>query len=210
MDYARAERLALADLLDDLGPDAPTLCAGWRTAELAAHLVVRESDPRGAAGILIRSMADRTKAAMDLLLERHSYTEVVDRFRRGPGRWAPTRVPAVDRGANTLEFFVHHEDVRRAQADWKPRELSAEVQAYLWRRLSTAGKLMFRRTAVGVLLAWPDAATVRVRKGEPTAVVEGQPGELVLYGFGRQAVARVELRGPNAATEALSQAKLGL
>lgn len=210
MDYARAERLALADLLDDLGPDAPTLCGGWRTADLAAHLVVREGDPRYSAGILVRSLADRTKAAMDALLEQHDYSDLVDRFRRGPGRWSPTRVPSVDRTANTIEFFVHHEDVRRAQADWKPRELSAEVDAYLWRRMSSAGRFMFRRTAVGVLLAWPDAATVRVRKGEPTAVVEGKPGEIVLYGYGRQAVAKVQLRGPSAATEALAQAKLGL
>src|SRR5690606_24047731 len=40
-EHARAERHALADLLMAVGPDAPTLCAGWTTAHLAAHLVVR-------------------------------------------------------------------------------------------------------------------------------------------------------------------------
>jgi hypothetical protein len=36
------ERLELCDLLLELGPDAPTLCEGWTTADLAAHLVLRE------------------------------------------------------------------------------------------------------------------------------------------------------------------------
>jgi uncharacterized protein (TIGR03083 family) len=39
---ARAERAALCDLFDEVGPDAPTLCAGWTTRDLAAHLVIRE------------------------------------------------------------------------------------------------------------------------------------------------------------------------
>ena len=37
-----AERAALCDLFDELGPEAPTECEGWRTTELAAHLWVRE------------------------------------------------------------------------------------------------------------------------------------------------------------------------
>ena len=32
--YSRDERLALAALLDQTGPDAPTLCAGWQTRDL--------------------------------------------------------------------------------------------------------------------------------------------------------------------------------
>ena len=38
---ARRERLALADLAEQLGPDAPTLCGDWSTRDLLAHLVVR-------------------------------------------------------------------------------------------------------------------------------------------------------------------------
>lgn len=34
------------------GPDAPTLGAGWKTRDLAAHLVVRESRPDAAAGVI--------------------------------------------------------------------------------------------------------------------------------------------------------------
>ena len=34
---AQRERTALADLLEELGPDAPTLCAGWSAIDLATH-----------------------------------------------------------------------------------------------------------------------------------------------------------------------------
>ena len=44
--HAKRERLLLADLLETAGPDAPTLCEGWTTRDLAAHVVVRERRPR--------------------------------------------------------------------------------------------------------------------------------------------------------------------
>ena len=46
------ERAELCDLFDELGPSAPTLCEGWATEDLAAHLVVRERDPRSMPGII--------------------------------------------------------------------------------------------------------------------------------------------------------------
>ena len=45
MSYSQEERLALCALLDKSGPDAPTLCEGWTTGDLAAHLVLREHRP---------------------------------------------------------------------------------------------------------------------------------------------------------------------
>ena len=50
MSYSREERRALCELLDETGPDAPTLCEGWTTGDLAAHLVLRERRPDAAAG----------------------------------------------------------------------------------------------------------------------------------------------------------------
>lgn len=208
--FATSERRALADLLDELGPNAPTLCDGWRTADLVAHLVVRENHPLAAAGIVLSPLAERTRAKMREVQEVYGYAELVRRFRSGPSaRWIRSRLPAFDRGANTVEFFIHHEDVRRAQPEWQARELSAAAEAQLWRSLQRTGRLLFRRSAVGVLLAWPDTSTIRVRKGEPTAVLEGRPSEITLYAAGRREVAEVALRGPEAATEALSQTPLG-
>ncbi len=49
LDIDQRERAELCDLFDELGPDAPTLCGDWTTADLAAHLVVRERNPLGHA-----------------------------------------------------------------------------------------------------------------------------------------------------------------
>ncbi|MFD2080312.1 TIGR03085 family protein [Actinopolymorpha cephalotaxi] len=209
-DHARAERRALADLLDALGPDAPTLCADWTTSDLAAHLVIREGDPLGAAGILLPPLAGRTKERMTGLVGRLGYAELVDRFRQGPPSWSPARLGAVDRAANTVEFFVHHEDVRRAQPDWTARDLPDDFEDLLWRRVTSAGRMLFRRSAAGVLVARPDGATARVRKGEPTAVLSGLPSEITLYMFGRRGVSRAEVVGPPAAVQALAHAPLGV
>nr|BFE88977.1 hypothetical protein GCM10020093_115780 [Planobispora longispora] len=58
MTYARAERAALSDLFARLGPDAPTLCEGWTTFDLAAHLVLRERRLDAAPGIALSPWPD--------------------------------------------------------------------------------------------------------------------------------------------------------
>ena len=55
-DVAAAERAALLDLLERLGPDAPTLCEGWATHDLAAHLVVRERRPVAGPGYVFPAL----------------------------------------------------------------------------------------------------------------------------------------------------------
>jgi len=207
--YAQVERKALADLLDELGPDAATLCAGWTTKELAAHLVVRESTPQ-AAGIMLPQFAEQTNLAMTNLLKRHSYAEIVRQVRNGPPRWSPVRLRFLDEAINTAEFFVHHEDVRRAQEGWEARKLPTGLEDLLWKRASLAGRFMFRKVAVGLLLARNNGQVQRVRDGEPTAVLSGKPSEITLYAFGRKDVARVEISGPEVAVEALAQTPLGV
>ena len=54
---AKNERAALCDLPDKVGPEAPTLCEGWTTHDLAAHLWIRETDPLGAGGIVAKPLA---------------------------------------------------------------------------------------------------------------------------------------------------------
>jgi uncharacterized protein (TIGR03085 family) len=207
--YAQSERVALCDLLEELGPEAPTLCDGWTTAELAAHLVVRESTPQ-AAGIMLPQFAEQTNLAMTNLLKRYGFEEVVRRLRSGPPKWSPTRLRFVDEAINTAEFFVHHEDVRRAREEWEPRKLPTELEDQFWKRASVAGRFMFRKVAVGLLLARNNGQVHRVRDGDPTAVLSGKPSEITLYAFGRKSVARVELSGPDVAVEALAQTPLGV
>jgi hypothetical protein len=42
--FDAVERTQLADLFDELGPDAATLLEPWTVRDLAAHLVMRERD----------------------------------------------------------------------------------------------------------------------------------------------------------------------
>ena len=65
--FARTERAAFADTLEEAGPDAPTLCTGWTTRDLAAHLVLRERRPDAAMGILIKGVAGHTQRVQDEL-----------------------------------------------------------------------------------------------------------------------------------------------
>ncbi|HEX4789146.1 MAG TPA: TIGR03085 family metal-binding protein [Actinospica sp.] len=210
--FAARERQALAECLATVGPDAPTLCEGWRTADLTAHLVVRESRPDAALGIVAAPVAGWTKRVQDGSRDRTPYPELVERFRSGPPVWSPTRLGAVAKAANTMEFFVHHEDVRRAAQDWQPRELDAEDEDELWRRLRSGVKLSFRKVPVGVtLVRTPQQQTVVAKAATPLMVtVSGQAGELVMFAMGRQRAARVELSGDDAAVEKLRQAKLGI
>jgi uncharacterized protein (TIGR03085 family) len=65
--YANEERKALADALQAAGPDAPTLCEGWQTRDLAAHLVLRERRPDAAAGILLKPLNGYNKKVQERL-----------------------------------------------------------------------------------------------------------------------------------------------
>jgi uncharacterized protein (TIGR03085 family) len=208
MSVAADERVALCDLLDELGPDQPTLCEGWQTRDLAAHLVVREHRPDAAPGILIPAFAGYTRRVQDGYA-RKPWRELVDTVRGGPPAWWPTRIEAVDKLVNSIELFVHHEDVRRGQAGWTPREPDARRDAALWAGLKRAGKMTLRRTPVGLVLSRPDGESVVVKRGPATVTVTGEPGELLLFAFGRDAV-RVEFDGDQAAIAAVRGLDRGL
>jgi uncharacterized protein (TIGR03085 family) len=182
------ERAALCDLFDKLGPDEPTLCAGWLTRDLAAHLVVRERRPDAAAGILLTPLAGFTKRVQDGYAAR-PWPELVDLVRTGPPAYSPTRIPTIDRLVNSVELFVHHEDARRAQPNWRPRDPDPERDAVLWAGLSRAGRLTLRRSPVGLVLHnRADGREVVVKRGPNTVIITGEPGELLLFAFGRDAV----------------------
>src|SRR5262245_29178957 len=144
MGVAKDERAALCDLFTELGPDQPTLCEGWQTRDLAAHLVLRERRPDAAAGILIKPLAGYTQTVQDSYARR-PWAELVDLVRTGPPVYMPTTIEKVDELINAVEFFVHHEDVRRGQPGWEPRKPDADRDAVLWAALSRSARLMLRR-----------------------------------------------------------------
>lgn len=206
---ARTERAALCDLALELGPDAPTLSGEWTVKDLVVHLLVRESSP-SAVGIVVPALS-RLTAWESVLRSRRDLPDLVEQLREGPPRWSPMRLAAVDRATNTLEFFVHHEDIRRAQPGWEPRALDARSQDALWRAIRVAGRGLVRSAAVGVTLERSDSGERAVLKStEPTVVVRGRPSELVLFVYGRQPQARVELDGAAADVAALTGADLGV
>ncbi len=208
MSVAADERAALCDLLEELGPDQPTLCAGWQTRDLAAHLVVREHRPDAAPGILLSAFAGHTKKVQDGYA-RKPWQELVDQVRGGPPVWWPTRIGAVDKLVNSIELFVHHEDARRGQEGWTPREPDAKRDAALWAGLKRAGRMTLRRTPVGLILRRPDGESIVVKRGPDTVTVSGEPGELLLFAFGRDAV-RVEFDGDQAAIARVKGLSRGL
>jgi uncharacterized protein (TIGR03085 family) len=206
---ARSERARLADLLVAAGPQAPTLCAGWRTTELAAHLVLREARPDAALGIQLRWLAGWTERVQRGYAARLPYRELVERFRGGPPRLSPFALPGFDEAANAVEYFVHAEDVRRAgEGDWERRAVDRGLAELLWRRLPlTARWELGRRTPVRLVLALPDGRNLTVGQRLPGSVrVTGEPAELLLFAFGRGARTEVAVAGPAAELDRLRAA----
>lgn len=182
------------------GPDARTLCGAWTVRDLAAHLVVRERRPDAAPGILLKPFAGylervQAKAA------RKPFPELLELVRTGPPWWSPLR--PVDAVVNLSEMFVHHEDVRRAEPGWQPRELSPADEDQLWSVLRKMAGMAYRKAPVTVELATPDGRRTAVRSAsEDVVTLTGKPSELVLHAFGRDEV-RLETSGSPEAVEAL-------
>jgi len=186
---AASERASLSDLLGRVGPDAPTLCEGWSTRDLTSHLVLRESRPDAVLGVVIRPLSGWT-ARVQKKLARRDFTDVVGRLRNGPPRWSLFRPHAVDELLSNVEFFVHHEDVRRAAPVWEPRALDDATNTFFWERATRMAKHVLRSAPGGIELIRSDTGqhhAVRAAvPGHSTLTLTGAPQELLLYMFGRR------------------------
>mgnify|MGYP001661542725 CR=1 FL=1 len=195
MTFAEREREDLANLLLSVGPDAPTLCEGWTTRDLANHLYIRENRLDAAGGMFVKALSDRLDA-VTAEVNRMPYVEVVGKWGSGAPRWNPMNW--ADRYVNTAENFVHHEDVRRAQEGWTVRQLPPSGVSDLWRLVITAGRMMLRGSTSTVVLMRDDGVAVTLidnsAKGAPVVTVHGSVGELVLWLYGRDEV-RVTIDG---------------
>lgn len=189
------ERRELCDLLLELGPDAPTLCEGWTTLDMAAHLVLREHfRPWGEA-----RMANEKAKGLEALVERlRSGTPLV-----------PWRLPGLGLLFNGTEMFIHHEDVRRANG-MEPREANRELDDMSWRMLRFIGWRAARKMRpFSITLITEDGRRRSFGSGEG-ATLRGRSSELLVHLTGRCDAAEVDVTGSDEALSALRSAAIGL
>ena len=74
----------MVGIMRAVGPDAPTLCEGWTTRDLAAHLVVRERRPDALPGLVFGPLASHTARPQDQLTASTTYEDLVELFASGP------------------------------------------------------------------------------------------------------------------------------
>ena len=207
------ERAALVDDLRALGPAAPTLCSGWTTIDVAAHLVASEQGlglpmvtayrlRRALPGSVVRWGMARLQALGDRQLERvkrRGWDALLARLASGPPR--PYQLPSVA-PIRYIEEWIHHEDVRRANG-LGPRPSSAAEDDALWHaglELTALRELLPGRDHVELIL--PDGRSHRIGPTS-TVRVQGRPGELLLFLAGRREAAVVEVTGAPEDIEAL-------
>lgn len=204
---ARVERAQLCDLFDRVGPAAPTLSGDWDAHHLVAHLVAREGTPLGVVLMMRPKVGDDE---VERLVAERGFASLVEEIRAGPPRLSVFGTGFGDKAGNGLEFFVHHEDVRRAQPGFDHRELPGWAQDELWTGLGFTVRALMRKAPVGAALRRSDTGELRVAtKKARTVVVTGLPSELALFAYGRGAVADVELVGDQADVAALTSARFG-
>ena len=207
MSIARQERAALVDTMRATGPEAPTLCEGWKTRDLAAHLVVRERRLDAAPGILVPKLAGYTARVQEQVTASTDWSELLAQVASGPPLYSPFIL--LDPLVNVAEMFIHHEDVRRAGTTWEPRVLDEATTSSLARQVSSFARMTLSKAPARVSLATPNGKVLTTAgKGAPVTIT-GDPGELLLFAAGREPVL-VSFDGDADAIAAVQGSRRGL
>lgn len=155
MKWLEAERLSVADLLEDL-TDAEwqreTLCTGWTVQEMAAHLTTSTRTGwwdavSGAvtSGFNFDRMEDRRARA---IAARFTRSELIAQIRETAG--SPNRAPGAAEVDPLVDFLIHGQDIARPLG--RVREMPLEpAQAALERVMKSpfwGGRKRFRKTGV--------------------------------------------------------------
>ncbi len=209
-DLAQLERGRLCDLLLEVGPDAPTLCAGWTAADLAAHLVIRERKPLAAPGIVAGGkLGEYTEKVQQAAKDGTDFADLVAQVRSGP----PALFRPLDGAINLSEYFIHLEDVRRGDGTTGSRPVAeiGDVEDALWAMQGRRTRFLTRTLDdIDLTLALPDGGTKPIGGGSRPVTLKGRPGELTLFLAGRREAAEVELTGPTEAVDEVRTGKLGI
>jgi uncharacterized protein (TIGR03085 family) len=214
MHFVDPSREVLAETLLAAGPGSPTLCAGWKTEDLAAHLFLREHRPAAALGIALKPLAKVADRAIRKLAgdsrTPEAYAGLVRAFLAGPPRLSLLQLKAVDRAANLIEYFVHTEDVRRASTRWAPRALDEAYSEALWDELVKRAAFLYRGVDLGIILVRPDGPRHVAKRAPVSVAIVGEPGELLMHAHGRTQHALVTYEGQPDAVALLESAEIGL
>ncbi|MDT7763285.1 MAG: hypothetical protein QOC63_2705 [Mycobacterium sp.] len=207
MTEAQRERAALVETMRTVGPDAPTLCGDWTARDLAAHLVVRERRLDATPGIAIPFLAGYTDKVQRQVAASADWDELLDKIASGPPLYSPFKL--LDPVANMGEMFIHHEDVRRAQTGWEPRQLDDATVKALGRGLPIMARLTLAKAPARVSLRTQAGKTLATVGRGQELTVTGEPQELLLFISGRDAV-RLQFDGDTAAIDAVRASRRGL
>jgi uncharacterized protein (TIGR03085 family) len=111
MSEAQRERSALVATLRKVGPQAPTLCEGWNTTDLAAHLVVRERRLDATLGIAVPFLADYTAKVQDKIARSTSWEALIDLVASGPPLYSPFKLldPVANLGGQPTQHHAAHQ-----------------------------------------------------------------------------------------------------
>lgn len=202
------EREQFAATFLALGPQAPTILPGWDASDLLEHLLLREKYPHLMLGPKLPGALGRRAESARRALQETPWEQLVEIVREGPSRLSPIR--AMDTVTGQGELLIHHEDLRRAQDDWEPRDLSPAEGAQAWRALSLLSRLTLRVRAEITLISPLGGLQRRARGALGSLRVHGEPLELLLWASGRDEVARVQIHGDDSALRALREGRRGM
>ncbi len=166
-DFAPIERAALADLMAELGPDAPTLCEGWTTRDLAAHLVVRATTGRRRR----RHRAARSGRAHQTGTGSRCRPALAGAARRRPAAAVVGVSSWMSRSTGTSTSSTTRTYAGRSRAGNRASCRRTSRPA-LWAGLRTPARLALRRTPAQVTITAPGLGSGR-RRARRAA---GRPG----------------------------------
>lgn len=197
MDFVTAERQSLISTFERVGADADTLCEGWDAEDLLRHMVLREISPHhGLFSKVPLKAADKSRQHIGDI-DSADFDSLLETFKNGRQHLSPLQFGPVDRAMNTLEYVIHHEDLRRAQDPRLGRVLTHEDQGVIFSHLKAMAQMLYLKAPVRVVLHSPefgDITALATKRHKDTVTVTGPPLELAMYSFGRNR-ADVELGG---------------
>lgn len=193
-----AERLSLADLLENLTPDQwehASLCSEWRVRDVAAHVSMTPTAPdaKTLARSLIRTRGNLWACGRDIARDhaRRATADLVAQLRRDA---AARTMPVVTNAQNILmDVLVHGQDI--AVPLGIERDMPPEAALAGFERVWSMGwPFHARRRLRGFRLVAIDA-NLAVGEG---VVVEGRLQDLLLMITGRHVAGRLSGAGAGA------------